>query len=63
MNSTPFLRNPIAWAIVALVILFLAANTFAIVPETRQGVVLRFGEPVLFTVRESRHAAGASGPG
>jgi membrane protease subunit HflC len=46
VNSTPFLRNPIAWAIVALVILFLAANTFAIVPETRQGVVLRFGEPV-----------------
>ncbi|WP_293880246.1 protease modulator HflC [Sphingomonas sp.] len=46
MNSVPFLRNPIALAIVALLILFLASNTLAIVPETRQGVVLRFGEPV-----------------
>lgn len=46
MNGTPLLRNPIALAIVALLILFLASNTFAIVPETRQGVVLRFGEPV-----------------
>ncbi|CAN5208589.1 protease modulator HflC [soil metagenome] len=46
MNGTPYLRNPIALAIFALVVLFLASNTFAIVPETRQGVVLRFGEPV-----------------
>ncbi|MDB5700021.1 MAG: protease modulator HflC [Sphingomonadales bacterium] len=46
MNGSIFLRNPIALAIVALIVLFLASNTFAIVPETRQGVVLRFGEPV-----------------
>ncbi len=40
------LRSPVALAVAAIALLFLVANTFAIVPETRQGVVLRFGEPV-----------------
>ncbi|WP_369676832.1 SPFH domain-containing protein, partial [Enterococcus faecium] len=37
----------------ALVLLILAASTFAIVPETRQAVVLRFQQPVR-TINEYR---------
>ncbi|BCA58705.1 protease modulator HflC [Sphingomonas sp. HMP6] len=45
MNSAVF-RNPIALGIAALLLLILAASTFAIVPETRQAVVLRLQTPV-----------------
>ena len=40
-----FLRHPVALAIIALVLLIIVGSTVAIVPETRQGVVVRFGEP------------------
>ncbi|MEP9403842.1 protease modulator HflC [Sphingomonas sp. VNH70] len=40
------LRNPIAIAIVALVLLILLFNTVKPVPETRQAVILRFQQPV-----------------
>jgi membrane protease subunit HflC len=40
------LRNPIAWAVAAILIVILMASTFAIVPETKQGLVLRLGQPV-----------------
>ena len=40
------LRNPLAWGIGLIAFAFLIANTVLFVPETRQGVVLRFGEPV-----------------
>ena len=39
-------RNPIVLLVAALAILIVLAGTFAIVPETRQGVVVRFGEPI-----------------
>ena len=39
------LRNPMVAGIVALVLLILAASTFAIVPETRQALVVRFEQP------------------
>ena len=39
-------RNPVALAIAALVLVILAAATFAIVPETQQAVILRFEQPV-----------------
>jgi membrane protease subunit HflC len=39
-------RNPVASGIVALLVLILVASTFAIVPETRQVVILRFEKPV-----------------
>ena len=38
-------RNPIALAFVAILVLILVGSTFAIVPETKQAVVVRFGEP------------------
>jgi len=40
------LRNPIALAVLATIALLLIGSTFAIVPETRQAVVLRFGKPM-----------------
>jgi modulator of FtsH protease HflC len=39
------LRNPIALIIVAILLLFLVGSTFTIVPETKQAVITRFGEP------------------
>jgi modulator of FtsH protease HflC len=38
-------RNPIALAFLAVAFLILLGSTFAIVPETRQAVIVRFGEP------------------
>jgi modulator of FtsH protease HflC len=42
----PIRRNPLAWAGVALVLIALLAMSCAIVPETSQALVLRFGKPV-----------------
>ena len=39
-------RNPVVAGVVALVLVILAAATFAIVPETQQAVILRFEQPV-----------------
>ncbi len=39
-------RNPVVLGFVALVLVILAAATFAIVPETKQAVILRFGQPI-----------------
>jgi membrane protease subunit HflC len=39
------LRNPIPLALIALLLLILIFSTFAIVPETKQAVIVRFGEP------------------
>ena len=38
-------RNPIVLGIAAIALLILTASTFAIVPETQQAVIVRFGEP------------------
>ncbi len=57
MNSIDrMIRNPVLLAIVAIALLFLAANTFSVVRETQQGVVLRFGRPVAIV---NRYQAGA----
>jgi membrane protease subunit HflC len=37
-------RNPIALAFAAILLLILVGSTVAIVPETQQGVIVRFGE-------------------
>ena len=39
-------RNPVVAGIAALLLVILAAATFAIVPETQQAVILRFEQPV-----------------
>ena len=38
-------RNPIAIAVLAILVLVLIGSTFMIVPETKQAVIIRFGEP------------------
>jgi membrane protease subunit HflC len=38
-------RNPIALAFAAIALLILLGSTLAVVPETRQAVIVRFGEP------------------
>jgi membrane protease subunit HflC len=38
-------RNPIVLGFFTVLLLILVASTFAIVPETRQAVIVRFGEP------------------
>jgi modulator of FtsH protease HflC len=45
-NWAQLSRNPIAWGIVAIALIILIISTFYVVPETKQGVVLRFGQPV-----------------
>jgi membrane protease subunit HflC len=40
------LRNPVVGGIAALLLIILAAATFAIVPETKQAVILRLQKPV-----------------
>ena len=42
---TRYLKNPIALGLIAILLLILVASTFAIVPETKQAVIVRFGEP------------------
>ena len=40
------MRNPLFYGIAAIALIILITSTFYVVPETKQGVVLRFGEPV-----------------
>ena len=39
------LRNPIALAFLAIFLLVVIGSTFAVVPETKQAVIVRFGDP------------------
>jgi membrane protease subunit HflC len=39
------LRNPIALAFLAILLLVLMGSTLAVVPETKQAVIVRFGDP------------------
>lgn len=45
MNLATY-RNPLVLAVAALALVILLASTFAIVPETKQAVILRFNQPV-----------------
>lgn len=56
-RAQQLLRNPVLLGLVALAVLFLLANTFVVASETRQGVVLRFGDPIK-TI--NRYEPGAS---
>lgn len=56
--------NPIALGIVVIGALILLMNTIIIVPETRQGIVVRFGEPVRIINRyEAGKPFGQTGAG
>ncbi len=62
MNTT--LRNPVTLVLVLLALLILLGSTVAIVPETRQAVVVRFGEPVRIINRyKPNESFGKTGAG
>lgn len=57
-------RNPIALAFAAILLLVLLSATFAVVPETRQALVVRFGEPLYVVNRyQPRQDFGNTGAG
>ena len=57
-------RNPLLWGGAVLVLLALVLSSIAIVPETRQALILRFGEPVRIANRYDRHEEfGRTGAG
>mgnify|MGYP006199313075 CR=1 FL=1 len=57
-------RNPIALILLAIAFLIVIGSTFAIVPETKQGVIVRFGEPQRILNRyRSGETFGNSGAG
>jgi membrane protease subunit HflC len=43
--SARLLRNPFALGFLAILLLILLASTVSVVPETKQAVIVRFGEP------------------
>ena len=45
MNAALNWRNPIVIAVAAIALLVLLASTLAVVPETRQAVIVQFGKP------------------
>lgn len=55
------LRNPIVLGVLAIVLLILLSSTVSIVPETKQAVIVRFGEPV--RVINSYQPGAGYGPG
>lgn len=58
------MKNPILLAIIATVLLILVGSTVSIVPETRQAVVLRFGEPVrIYNAYKRNEDFGTTGAG
>jgi len=58
------LRNPVVLAVLATIGLILLGSTFAIVPETKQAVVLRFGKPVrIYNHYKPREVFGHTGAG
>lgn len=57
-------RNPVALALIVLGLLVLLGSTLAIVPETKQGVVVRFGEPqYIFNQYRKNETFGRTGAG
>jgi membrane protease subunit HflC len=55
------LRNPIVLGVLAILLLILLVSTVSIVPETKQAVIVRFGEPV--RVINSYQDGAGYGPG
>lgn len=57
-------RHPVATAIAAFALLFLVVLSFPIVPETKQAVVVRFGNPVrIINEYDANQRIGAPGAG
>ena len=60
----PSLRNPIAIGIAILALVIVASMALKVVPETRQGIVLRYGEPqFIWNAYRDGEQFGRSGAG
>ncbi|QGP77697.1 protease modulator HflC [Sphingobium sp. CAP-1] len=58
------MRHPVAIAITALILLILLGSTVAIIPETKQGVIVRFGNPeYIFNRYRPNEKFGQTGAG
>lgn len=58
------IRNPIVLGVLAILLLILLVSTLSIVPETKQAVIVRFGEPVRVINKYQRNAGlGYGGAG
>jgi membrane protease subunit HflC len=58
------LKNPIAIAVIAILVLVLVGSTFSIVPETKQAVIVRFGQPQRILNRyQAGDEPGGANPG
>ena len=58
------IRTPAGLAFLALALVILFSSTVSFVPETRQGVVVRFGQPVrIINAYEKGENFGATGAG
>jgi membrane protease subunit HflC len=63
VNSAVF-RNPVTLLVIAFAVLVVLASTLAVVPETRQAVIVRFGEPISIVNRyRADQDFGRSGAG
>jgi membrane protease subunit HflC len=57
-------HNPIAWALGAIAAVVLAVNIFAVVPETKQALIVRLGKPDrVVNAYNPRQAFGDTGAG
>jgi modulator of FtsH protease HflC len=57
-------RNPIPWAVAAIIIGFVLASSLFVVPETKQALVLRLGKPErIINAYASRTVFGMGGSG
>jgi membrane protease subunit HflC len=57
-------RNPLLWLGGLLVVVALALSALVVVPETKQAVVIRFGQPVrIINIYDAREAFGRTGAG
>jgi membrane protease subunit HflC len=59
-----FGRNPIAWAILAVAAIILFSSIFSVVPETKQALIVRVGQPVrVYNAYRSNQEFGRTGAG
>ena len=57
-------RNMIGWAIAAIAAVLIVSSTFAVVPETKQALVVRFGKPqTIYNAYKPNEDFGQTGAG
>lgn len=59
-----FGRNPIAWAIIAIAAIIIFSSIFSVVPETKQALIVRVGQPVrVYNAYRPNEEFGRTGAG